>query len=253
MYLRAVDAKGAQFRKLGAGFDGPVTIDFWSKDGGTIYFDVGVKATDQVAALDIAANKVTLLTNEQASLHAAYHEETDRLFVTRADPATPVTTYAVSGPSALDTRSSWVQLTDANPWVRDLALGAAEEITWRGKDGTPVGGVLVKPVGYQAGTRYPLIVAIHGGPQSADVLTFNGGYGSQVYAGAGYMVLLPNYRNSTNYGQRFEIESQGDYFTKGYDDIMAGGGPPDPRRHGGQLEDGRAGLERRRPLGRTGS
>ena len=43
-----------------------------------------------------------------------------------------------------------------------------------------VGGVLVKPVGYQPGQHYPLIVAIHGGPASADVLGFNGGYGSQV-------------------------------------------------------------------------
>ena len=60
--------------------------------------------------------------------------------------------------------------------------------------------MLVKPVGYQPGRRYPLIVAIHGGPASADVLGFNGGYGSQVYAGAGYMVLRPNYRGSTNYG-----------------------------------------------------
>ena len=239
VYLRAVDAKGTAFRKLGAGFDGPVTVDFWSKDGGTIYFDVGVKATDQVASLDIAANRVTLLTNEQASLRAAYDDDTDRLFVTRSDPATPPTIYAVSGPAALGNRSSWVQLTDANPWVRGLQLGAAEEITWRGKDGTPVGGVLVKPVGYQAGTRYPLIVAIHGGPQSADVLSFNGGYGSQVYAGAGYMVLLPNYRNSTNYGQRFEIESQGDYFTKGYDDIMAG---VDHLIRGGMVDSSKMGV-----------
>jgi dipeptidyl aminopeptidase/acylaminoacyl peptidase len=80
----------------------------------------------------------------------------------------------------------------------------------------------VRPVGYQAGKRYPLIVAIHGGPAAADVLSFNGGYGSQVYAGAGYAVLMPNYRESTNYGQRHKIESQGDYFTKGFDDIMTG-------------------------------
>jgi dipeptidyl aminopeptidase/acylaminoacyl peptidase len=106
--------------------------------------------------------------------------------------------------------------------VRDLALGDAEEITWTSADGREVGGVLVKPVGYERGRRYPLIVAIHGGPASADVLSFNGGYGSQVYAGAGYVVLMPNYRNSTNYGQRFKVESQGDYFTKGYQDVMAG-------------------------------
>jgi dipeptidyl aminopeptidase/acylaminoacyl peptidase len=85
-----------------------------------------------------------------------------------------------------------------------------------------VSGVLVKPVGYQAGKRYPLIVAIHGGPAAADMLSFDGGYNSQVYAGAGYVVLLPNYRQSTQYGEKFKIESQGDYFTKGFQDIMTG-------------------------------
>ncbi len=222
VYLRAVDARGTAFRKLGAGFDGPVTIGFWSPDASTIYFNVGMKATDQVAALDVAADRVRAVTNDRASLRASQDEESDRIFITRSDPQTPATIFTVATAAQIGERSAWTQLTDANPWTRQLALGATEEITWRGADGTPVGAVLVKPVGYQAGTKYPLIVSIHGGPQSADVLSFNGGYGSQVYAGAGYMVLMPNYRNSTNYGQRFEIESQGDYFTKGYQDIMAG-------------------------------
>ena len=85
-----------------------------------------------------------------------------------------------------------------------------------------VSGVLVKPVGYQPGKKYPLIVAIHGGPAAADILSFNGGYSAQVYAGAGYMVLTPNYRASTKYGDKFKTETQGDYFTKGYQDIMTG-------------------------------
>jgi dipeptidyl aminopeptidase/acylaminoacyl peptidase len=54
------------------------------------------------------------------------------------------------------------------------------------------------------------------------VLGFNGGYGSQVYAGAGYVVLRPNYRGSTNYGQRHRTDIVGNYFPPGYDDIMAG-------------------------------
>ena len=222
VYTRDVTAKGTAFKKQGAGFDGPVSISFWSPDGGTIYFNVGVKATDQVAALDLATNKVRLVTNEPASLRVVQDDDTDRLFIVRSDPKTPTALYAVPSVAALSDKSAWIQLTDANPWTRDRALGESEEITWKGMDGTPVGGVLVKPVGYQTGTKYPLIVAIHGGPQAADVLSFNGGYGSQVYAGAGYMVLMPNYRNSTNYGQKFEIESQGEYFTKGYQDIMAG-------------------------------
>src|ERR671920_1990160 len=114
------------------------------------------------------------------------------------------------------TRSAWVRLTDANPWVKQVALGDEEEITWTSADGRKVGGILVKPVGYQAGKKYPLIVAIHGGPAAADMLSFNGGYNSQVYAGAGYIVLKPNYRGPTQYGQKGKIESQGDYFTKGF-------------------------------------
>ena len=222
VYLRDVASKGSQLKKLGGGFDGAVTVAFWSKDGSTIYFNEGIKATEQLMALDVASNKVRQLTTDRASLRAVLDEDTDRIFINRSDPRTPATVYTVATARDVETRSAWTQLTDANPWTRDLALGEAEEITWNGMDGTQVGGVLVKPVGYQAGKRYPLIVAIHGGPQAADVLSFNGGYGSQVYAGAGYAVLMPNYRNSTNYGQKFEIESQGDYFTKGYQDIMAG-------------------------------
>lgn len=222
VYLRDVGARGAPFRKLGAGFDGDVTIDFWSKDGATIYFNEGVKATNQVLALDIASNSVRPVIHEQASVSANENEETGKIIINYADPHTPVTLYTVPSARELGTRGAWVQLTDANPWVRQIALGNAEEITWTSADGKPVGGILVKPVGYQPGRRYPLIVAIHGGPAAADVLGFNGGYGSQVYAGAGYVVLMPNYRNSTNYGQAFKVESQGDYFTKGFQDIMTG-------------------------------
>ena len=222
VYLRDVGARGAPFRKLGAGFDGDVSIDFWSKDGATIYFNEGVKATNQVLALDIASNTVRPVIHEQASVSANENDETGKIIINYADPHTPATLYTVPSARELGTRSAWVQLTDANPWVRQIALGNAEEITWTSADGKSVGGILVKPVGYQAGRRYPLIVAIHGGPAAADVLGFNGGYGSQVYAGAGYAVLMPNYRNSTNYGQTFKVESQGDYFTKGYQDIMAG-------------------------------
>ncbi|HUQ46089.1 MAG TPA: prolyl oligopeptidase family serine peptidase [Gemmatimonadaceae bacterium] len=221
-YLRDVGARGAPFRKLGAGFDGDVTVGFWSKDGGTIYFNEGVKATNQVLALDVATNAVRPVIQERASVSVNEDDETRRLIITYTDSRTPPTLYTVPSARELGTRSAWVQLTDANPWVRQLALGSAEEVTWTSSDGRAVGGVLVKPVGYQPGRRYPLIIAIHGGPAAADVLGFNGGYGSQVYAGAGYAVLMPNYRNSTNYGQRFKVESQGDYFTKGYQDIMAG-------------------------------
>lgn len=82
--------------------------------------------------------------------------------------------------------------------------------------------MLIKPVGYQAGKKYPLLVAIHGGPAAADLLSFNGGYGAQTYAGKGWVVLMPNYRGSTNYGEAHKVGIVGNYFPPGYNDIMTG-------------------------------
>ena len=222
VYVRDVANRGGSFRKLGGGFDGNVTIGFWSPDAKTIYFNEGVRATDQVLALDIAANAVRPVIQELAAVRATQDAETGRILLTYSDPRTPTTLFAVASARDLASRPTWVQLTDGAAAVSQFALGDEQEITWTSTDGRKVGGVLLKPVGYQPGRRYPLIVSIHGGPAAADVLSFNGGYGAQVYAGAGYVVLMPNYRNSVNYGQQFKIESQGDYFTKGYQDIMTG-------------------------------
>jgi dipeptidyl aminopeptidase/acylaminoacyl peptidase len=222
VYLRRVGDRGGQWRKLGTGFDGDVTTGFWSRDGRTIYFNEGVRATNQLLALDVATGVVRQLTRERASVMANQDDDSKRILITYADPRTPPTIFTVASVDQLPTRASWRQLTDANPQVRGFQLGEEEEITWRSADGKTVGGVLIKPVGYQPGRRYPLIVAIHGGPASADVLGFNGGYGAQVYAGAGYAVLRPNYRGSTNYGEAHKTDIVGNYFQKGYEDIMTG-------------------------------
>ncbi len=222
IYLRDITAKGQPFREIGDSWDGGVSVDFWSADSKTIYFNAGVKATNQLLSIDVATGSVKPVTDVKASLSVSRDEDSGKLLLQYADPSTPPSAYTIASVDKVADRANWIRLTNANPQIASLALGSAEEITWKSKDGRMVGGVLLKPVGYQPGTKYPLIVAIHGGPASADVLGFNGGYGSQVYAGAGYAVLMPNYRGSTNYGEKHRIEIAGDYFTKGYEDIMAG-------------------------------
>ncbi len=222
VYVRAVGDRGGKWRKLGGSFDGDITIGFWSKDGNTIYFNEGIKATDQFLALDVQKDAVRQITNEKAALTVRRDEDTGVVLVTYSDGTTPPTLFTVANVDQVANRSAWKQLTDVNAQVRDFALGDQEEFAWKSKDSTLVGGVLIKPVGYQPGQRYPLIVAIHGGPASADVLGFNGGYGSQVYAGAGYVVLRPNYRGSTNYGEAHRNGIVGNYFPPGFDDIMTG-------------------------------
>jgi dipeptidyl aminopeptidase/acylaminoacyl peptidase len=222
VYLRRVDDRAGQLRKLGGTFDGDATIGFWSRDGKTIYFNEGIKATNQLMALDIDKNTVRQVSNVRASLNANEDDDSRLLLLNYADPSTPSTLFTVASVDQIPVRANWRQLTDANPQVRGFALGDEEEISWKSTDGKTVGGILIKPVGYQPGTRYPLIVAIHGGPASADVLGFNGGYGAQTYAGAGYAVLMPNYRGSTNYGEKHKTDIVGNYFQKGYEDIMTG-------------------------------
>jgi dipeptidyl aminopeptidase/acylaminoacyl peptidase len=220
LYLRRVDDRGGQWKKLGQSFDGDVGINFWSRDGKTIYFGEGMKATNQLFALDVERNTVRQVTNERASVNVNEDDDTRRILIQYSDPKNPSNLYTVASIDQVGTRSAWKQLTDANPQVRSFALGEEEEITWRSTDGKMVGGVVTKPVGYQPGRRYPLVVSIHGGPASADVLGFSNT--AQVYAGAGYAVLRPNYRGSTNYGEAHKTAIVGNYFQKGYEDIMTG-------------------------------
>lgn len=222
VYVRAVADKGGRWRKLGD-LDGDVSVGFWSRDGKTVYFNEGWRATQQLFAMDVATGHVTAITDVKASLSVSEDDDTHRLLLSYQDPHTPPTMFSVATLADLSHRDKWVQLTDPNPWIRQqIALGEETEVTWKSKDGKMVGGVLVKPVGYTAGKRYPLLVAIHGGPASADVLGFNGGYGAQVYAGQGWVVLKPNYRGSTNYGEAHKNGIVGNYFAPGYDDIMTG-------------------------------
>lgn len=224
IYIRETAAAGTPFRKLGQAYDGPLSVGWWSADGRTIYTNGGIKATVQVLAVDVAADRVSPLTREQATVAASRDDDSGLITISYSDPATPPSIYVARSEADIGNRSAWTLIANPNPQVADFALGAAEEITWKSKDGRMVGGVLLKPAGYTQGRRYPLVVQIHGGPAGADLLRFNGGYGSQVYAGAGYAVLMPNYRGSTNYGERHRMETAGvgKYFDRGFDDIMTG-------------------------------
>jgi dipeptidyl aminopeptidase/acylaminoacyl peptidase len=219
VYIRPVNERGAQFRRLGDAFDGNVAIDFWSADGNTIYFNQGIKTTRQFMALDVASGTVRQLTSQDASLAVSRDPNSNTLLITHSNPTTPPTLFTVASLDQVPNRASWRQLTDVNPQARNFALGEQKEVTWRSTDGKEVGGVLTLPVGYQRGQRYPLVVQIHGGPSSADANDF--GAGPQVYAGAGYTVLQPNYRGSSSYGEAFNAIN-GNYFPQGFDDIMAG-------------------------------
>ncbi|MBL8148590.1 MAG: S9 family peptidase [Blastocatellia bacterium] len=116
------------------------------------------------------------------------------------------------------------RLTRFNPQLEGLKLAEQEVVKWKAYDGLDIEGVLIKPVGYEKGKRYPLLLQYHGGPEAADT---NGWYGSysrwgQMLAARGIAVLLPNYRGSTGRGVAFAEADQGDMMGKEFDDALAG-------------------------------
>ena len=112
------------------------------------------------------------------------------------------------------------RLTDVNAFTDSLDLGRTESIKWDGPDGFREDGVLVYPVGYVRGRKYPLVIVIHGGPTIAS----NSGFQqlAQLLAAAGFLVFQPNYRGSPNLGDAYEhaiYRNTGDGPGK---DVMAG-------------------------------
>jgi len=101
-------------------------------------------------------------------------------------------------------------------------LKAAENVEWTGAMGRKIHGFIVKPAGFDPSRKYPLLVLIHGGPQSAWYDNWSYRWNPQVFANAGYVVFAPNPRGSVGYGQQFVNEISGDWGGKAYVDIMNG-------------------------------
>jgi dipeptidyl aminopeptidase/acylaminoacyl peptidase len=112
------------------------------------------------------------------------------------------------------------RLTDFNAFVDELTLGRPEPIAWQGPNGMPEDGVLTYPVGYQPGTRYPLVLVIHGGPESASTVRFSPL--PQLLSAAGFLVFQPNYRGSTNLGDAYQHAIYRDTGAGPGEDVMAG-------------------------------
>lgn len=112
------------------------------------------------------------------------------------------------------------RLTHYNDAIAALDLGQVQGIQWNGPDGFKEDGVLTFPPGYDAGKRYPLVLNIHGGPNSASITAFSAF--SQVMAARGWIVFSPNYRGSDNLGERYWHGVVGDAGDGPGRDVMAG-------------------------------
>jgi dipeptidyl aminopeptidase/acylaminoacyl peptidase len=124
----------------------------------------------------------------------------------------------------LDTASGKLRnLTDANKaLLADLTMNKPESVTVKGAGGTPMQMWILKPPGFDANKKWPLVYLVHGGPQGAWEDAWSYRWNPQLWAAQGYVVAMPNPRGSTGFGQQYVDEISGDWGGKCFDDLMAG-------------------------------
>ncbi|MBQ4810864.1 S9 family peptidase [Pseudoalteromonas luteoviolacea] len=114
------------------------------------------------------------------------------------------------------------RLSNSNEWLNTKRFAKQEALTFKARDGVEIGGVLIYPLDYEKGQRYPLIMSVHGGPESHDKNGWLTSYSDpgQMGAARGYAVFYPNYRGSTGKGVDYSKLGQGDYAGKEFDDLV---------------------------------
>ena len=197
-----------------------VTQARWSVDGQSIVFVANLGVHSELFRLDLADRTLDQLTEGRHAIRAwTFQAHVDRHVLKFSEPNSPGDVWLLSAASAEPSRVTHVydDLAQAFPLPRQ------ERVEWTAADGVTVEGLLYYPVDYEEGQRYPLVVQTHGGPQASDKFGWvNPASYVPVLTGLGYVVLKPNYRGSTGYGDAFLRDMVGGYFTNAHTDVMAG-------------------------------
>jgi dipeptidyl aminopeptidase/acylaminoacyl peptidase len=193
----------------------------WAPDNSGVYFTVGEKGSTSIDFLPLKGElkKLTDGVHVLAGLSLANNGQVATIRSTPVQPGYLVT-FPLKGTVPIQPQAM-KKLVDVNEdLVAGTKISEAEELWFTSKDGLKVQGWLMKPVDVQPGTKYPLVLWIHGGPWLMYDVSFNWSF--QNFAANGYAVLWTNPRGSTGYGQDFVNGIQYSFPGKDFDDLMAG-------------------------------
>ncbi len=189
----------------------------WGPGPRELSFETGVKGTQHLFRVDLDTRKAVQVTTGERAVRAADANLKSGAIAYLADDFQHLDDVYVS---ALD-GSAERQLTHLNAALwSDLELAAVERLPYKSSDGWDIDGFLVKPIGWQPGKKYPLVLSIHGGPAGQYGVDWYHEF--QVYAGRGWAVFFCNPRGSTGYGQKFESGIVNNWGGMDYRDVMAG-------------------------------
>ena len=190
----------------------------WTPDGNNLLVTTASKGMANLIAVEVASGKITELTNgKQAVERFRATNDAKTLVVLISTPTNIGDLFVLNHGSTAPPR----QITHINDKLfSQLNLTEPEEIWYTSFDGKKVHAWIQKPPDFDAAKKYPLILNIHGGPHAAYGFVFDHEF--QWMAAKGYVVLYPNPRGSTSYGQQFGNIIQYHYPGDDFKDLMIG-------------------------------
>lgn len=219
--LFVVDPATGATRRLPETPNRSVSIVGWSANSDEVFLNESLGTTRHVISVPVdggSIRHVTEGTGVVGSVAVAAASGTMALTWQTSDD--PVEVYLTGMDAFAPQPVSAVNADAPRP-----PMGRTELLAWEAPDGTPVEGLLTYPVDYEAGTRVPLILNVHGGPAGVFAQSFTGApsiYMIQYFAQEGMAVLRPNPRGSTGYGKEFRYANFMDWGYGDLSDLMAG-------------------------------
>jgi dipeptidyl aminopeptidase/acylaminoacyl peptidase len=200
--IAVIPASGGRIENLTAAFDEDPFIVRWTPAG--IFFSASQRTWSFLYSIDPATRAVKKYAAADRWIGSGFSLTPDGQWVafSAADGSTLGEIYVAPLAATLKPR----KLTDMTAQTAKWAKSALEVVSWKSQDGAAIEGVLHKPIGFQSGKKYPLLVVIHGGPTGISRPTaFSSAsiYPIDIWTAKGALVLEPNYRGSAGYGEAF--------------------------------------------------
>jgi dipeptidyl aminopeptidase/acylaminoacyl peptidase len=200
--LAVIPASGGRIENISAAFDEDPSIVRWTPAG--LFFSASQRTSSFLYSIDPATRAIKKYAPSDPWIGSGFSVTPDGQWTafSAADAATLSEIYVAPVATALKPR----KLTDMTAQTAKWAKSALEVVSWKSQDGATIEGVLHKPIGFQAGKKYPLLVVIHGGPTGTSrptAFSSTGIYPIDIWTAKGALVLEPNYRGSAGYGEAF--------------------------------------------------
>jgi len=201
-----------------ASFDRSAESLAWSPDSKTIYFIAENETLKPAYAIAPKTGAVPKKIVDGFNSGMSLSEDGKVLLLTRTSLAQPAEIFVAASDGG-----GLKQITHMNDaLLAKLEMNAPEKFWYDGAEGAKVQAMLIRPPKFDSTKKYPVLVLLHGGPQTMWGDSWGYRWNAQVFSAAGYATLMINRRGSTGYGQKFTDEITNDWGGKAYVDVIKG-------------------------------